>query len=49
MTPPHILFLQGGWEGHRPAEVVARFAAALEARGARAGTITVLERLADVD
>ena len=49
MTPPHILFLQGGWEGHRPAEVVARFTTALEARGARIETITALDRLADPD
>lgn len=44
-----ILFLQGGWEGHRPAEVTARFAAALRREGAAVEIATELAGLADLD
>jgi uncharacterized protein len=46
---PRVLFVQGGWAGHRPAEIVARFTAALDQRGIRHETVTSLEPLADAD
>ncbi len=42
-----ILFLQGGWEGHHPAEVVDRFAVALRREGAAIEIVTDLGVLAD--
>jgi hypothetical protein len=44
-----ILFLQGGWEGHRPVEVVDRFARALRPAGAVVELATELDRLTDPD
>ena len=42
-----ILFLQGGWEGHKPEQIVQKFQSALEQRGCRTESITSLECLAD--
>jgi len=42
-----ILFLEGGWEGHRPTEVVDRFATLLRSDGAVVEIATELDRLAD--
>lgn len=42
-----ILFLQGGWEGHRPEEVVDRFATALRSAGAVVEIAMELDRLTD--
>lgn len=44
-----ILFLQGGWEGHRPAEVVDRFAGALRSAGVAVDIATELDGLTDPD
>lgn len=44
-----ILFLQGGWTGHRPEEIVHKFSTALTGLGARTETVTGLECLADAD
>lgn len=44
-----ILFLQGGWEGHRPEEVVDRFALALRSAGAVVEIVAELDRLTDPD
>jgi len=49
MTTPRILFIQGGWDGHFPDQVVARFTAALHSLGVSTETITALDRLADAD
>lgn len=47
MSPPKVLFLQGGWEGHHPAAVVARFVETLAARGVSTEVVTDLDGLAD--
>jgi type 1 glutamine amidotransferase len=44
-----ILFLQGGWDGHKPEQHVHKFSAALINGGCKTETITSLERLADAD
>lgn len=44
-----VLFLQGGWDGHRPAEIVERFVAPLLEAGADCEVVTDLARLAEVD
>ncbi len=42
-----ILFLQGGWEGHHPAEVADRFASALHGEDVDIDMATELDGLAD--
>ena len=49
MNSPKLLFLQGGWDGHKPEQIVHRFNSALLSRGWQTETITSLERLADTD
>lgn len=49
MKAPKILFLQGGWEGHKPEQIIHKFNAALLEQGCQTETITSLERLADMD
>jgi type 1 glutamine amidotransferase len=49
MNVPNILFLQGGWEGHKPEQIVQKFHDALVAKGCKTETLTSLERLADRD
>jgi len=44
---PKILFLQGGWDGHYPDQIVEKFGTALRERGCETEVITSLERLAD--
>ena len=49
MNVPSILFLQGGWDGHKPEQIVQKFNDALVAKGCKTETVTSLERLADID
>jgi type 1 glutamine amidotransferase len=49
MKTPKLLFLQGGWDGHKPEQIVHRFDSALLSHGWQTETITSLERLADTD
>ena len=46
---PRVLFLQGGWAGHKPEQIVHKFTTALIGHGCETETITSLERLADID
>jgi type 1 glutamine amidotransferase len=47
MSSPKVLFLQGGWEGHHPAAVVAKFVSTLSGHGVECEVATSLEGLAD--
>jgi type 1 glutamine amidotransferase len=49
MKPLNILFLQGGWDGHKPEQIVQKFTASLIKHGCKTETITSLERLTDTD
>jgi len=49
LKTPNILFLQGGWDGHKPEQIVHKFTTALTGHGCKTETITSLERLADTD
>jgi type 1 glutamine amidotransferase len=42
-----ILFVAGGWDGHKPLEIAALFSAELTARGCHCATETTLDVLAD--
>lgn len=46
---PSVLFLQGGWTGHKPDVVVALFAAELRRRGWRIEVSTTLDVLEDAE
>lgn len=49
MKSPKILFLQGGWEGHKPEQIIHKFNAALRGQGCHTEIVGSLERLADTD
>ena len=49
MKPPKILFLQGGWDGQKPEQIIHKFPTAPIGHGCKAETITSLERLAGTD
>ena len=49
LKTPNILFLQGGWDGHKPEQIVHKFTTALIGHGCKTEMITSLERLADTD
>jgi type 1 glutamine amidotransferase len=49
MKPLNILFLQGGWDGHKPEQIVQKFTTSLITHGCKTETIISLERLADTD
>jgi type 1 glutamine amidotransferase len=49
MKPLNILFLQGGWYGHKPEQIVQKFTTSLIKQGCKTETITSLERLTDTD
>lgn len=49
MKSPKLLFLQGGWDGHKPEQIVYKFHSALVKLGWKTETLTNLERLADTE
>jgi hypothetical protein len=49
MKTPKILFIQGGWDGHQPEQIVHQFDSALINRGWKTESITSLECLAEAD
>jgi type 1 glutamine amidotransferase len=49
MKSPKILFLQGGWAGHKPEQIVYKFHSNLVKHGWETETLTSLERVADTD
>jgi type 1 glutamine amidotransferase len=49
MKVPNILFLQGGWDGHKPEQIIHKFNGALVAKGCKTETLASLERLADTN
>lgn len=49
MKSVKILFLQGGWDGHRPEQIVHKFRNAFHELGCHTEAISSLERLADTD
>lgn len=49
MKSPRLLFLQGGWSGHKPEQVVDKFRLGMRGLGWQTETVTSLERLAEVD
>ena len=49
MNSPKILFLQGGWDGHKPEQIVQKFQSTLQQQGCHSDTVTSFEKLADAD